>query len=99
MKPILSSLVAVAALGVSHAAMAQHGDAAAVDYCRTLARAYLSQNPVQSAPNAADATLADSCGSDTTGATATLKRKLADHGIDLPKPAMASGAGVGNAGQ
>ena len=89
MKPIVSSLVVVAALGMAHAAFAQGaGDA---DYCRTLAKTYLSQNPVQSSPNAADATLVDSCSSNAQGTTALLKRKLADHGIDLPKPTMAAG--------
>ena len=89
MKTVISSLVAVAALGMAHAAMAQAGGDA--DYCRTLARAYLSQNPVQSSPNVADATLLDSCTSNAQGTTALLKRKLADHGIDLPKPTMAAG--------
>jgi hypothetical protein len=90
MKPIVSSLVLVAALGMAHAALAQGaGDA---DYCRTLARTYLSQNPVQSSPNVADATLADSCSTSTQATIATLKEKIASHGIDMPKPTMA-GAG------
>jgi hypothetical protein len=89
MRAIVSSLVLAAAFGMAHAAMAQ--SASDVDYCRTLARAYLSQNPVQSSPNAADATLVDSCSSNAQGTTALLKRKLADHGIDLPKPTMAAG--------
>ena len=90
MKPILSSLVLVAAFGMANAAFAQGaGDA---DYCRTLAKAYLSQSPVQSTPNVADATLLDSCGSDTVRTTAILKQKISSHGIDMPKPAMA-GAG------
>jgi hypothetical protein len=90
MKPIISSLVVVAAIGMAHAAFAQGaGDA---DYCRTLAKTYLSQNPVQSSPNVADATLLDSCGSDTVRTTALLKQKISSHGIDMPKPTMA-GAG------
>jgi hypothetical protein len=90
MKSIVSSLVLVAAVGMAHAAMAQGaGDA---DYCRTLARAYLSQNPVQSSPNVADATLLDGCSSNTQATTAILKQKIASHGIDMPKPTMA-GAG------
>jgi hypothetical protein len=90
MRSIVSSFVVVAALSVAHAALAQqNGDA---QYCRTLARAYLSQNPVQATPNVADATLADSCGGDTQGTIAILKQKLASHGIDLPKPTTA-GAG------
>jgi hypothetical protein len=99
MKPIVSSLALAAMLGMAHAAVAQQaasGDAGGADYCRTLARAYLSQNPVQSSPNVADATLADSCTSDTQATTALLKRKLVDHGIDMPKPpTMASGGGTG----
>lgn len=99
MRSIVSTFILAAALGVAHAAVAQqaaNGDAAGADYCRTLARAYLSQNPVQSSPNVVDATLVDSCGSDTQATTATLKRKLADHGIDLPKPpTLASGDGTG----
>ena len=89
MRAIVSSLVLAAAFGMAHAAMAQ--SASDVDYCRTLARAYLSQNPVQSSPNVADATLIDSCSSNAQGTTSLLKRKLADHGIDLPKPTMAAG--------
>ena len=90
MKPIISSLVAVAALGVAHAALAQGaGDA---EYCRTLARTYLSQNPVQSSPNVADATLPDRCGTDTQNTIALLKQKISSHGIDMPKATLA-GAG------
>ena len=90
MKPILSSLVLVAAFGMATSAFAQGaGDA---DYCRTLARAYLSQNAVQASPNVADATLLDSCGSDTLRTTALLKQKITSHGIDMPKPTLA-GAG------
>lgn len=90
MKSVISSLVAVAALGMAHAASAQQA-ASDVDYCRSLARAYLSQNPVQSSPNVADATLLDSCSSNAQATTAQLKQRFASHGIDLPKPAMASG--------
>ena len=101
MRPIVSFLALAAALGMAHAAAAQQaarGDAAAVDYCRTLAKSYTSQIPVQSTPNVADATLADGCAGDTQGQTALLKRKLADHGIDLPKdPTVASGPGTGRA--
>jgi hypothetical protein len=90
MKPIISSLVAVAALGVAHAALAQGaGDA---EYCRTLARTYLSQNPVQSSPNVADATLPDQCGTNAPATIAILKQKISSHGIDMPKAALA-GAG------
>ena len=90
MKPIISSLVAIAALGMAHAAFAQGaGDA---DYCRTLARTYLSQNPVQSSPNVADATLPDRCGTDTQNTIALLKQKISSHGIDMPKATLA-GAG------
>jgi hypothetical protein len=89
MKIFVSSLVAITALGMAQAAMAQ-ASGAEVDYCRTLARAYLSQNPVQASPNVADATLADSCSGNTQGTIALLKRKLADHGIDLPKPTSAA---------
>ena len=90
MKPIISSLVAVAALGVAHAALAQGaGDA---EYCRTLARTYLSQNPVQSSPNVADATLPDQCGTNAPATIAILKQKISSHGIDMPKASMA-GAG------
>jgi hypothetical protein len=89
---VSSSLVVIAALGLAHAAIAQQAAASEVDYCRTLARAYLSQNPVQATPNVEDATLADSCATYTQGTTALLKQKLASHGIDLPKPTMA-GAG------
>jgi hypothetical protein len=56
-----------------------------------MARAYLSQNPVQSSPNVADATLLDGCSRDVQATSALLKQKLAAHGIDLPKPAMAAG--------
>jgi hypothetical protein len=91
MKPVVSSLVLATALAMADAAMAQQPPSDA-EYCRTLARAYLSQNPVQSSPNVADATLLDSCAGDAQGTTATLKQKLAAHGIDLPKPTMA-GAG------
>ena len=90
MKPIISSLVAVAALGMAHAAFAQSGGDA--DYCRTLAKTYLSQNPVQSSPNVADATLPDQCGTNTQATIALLKQKISSHGIDMPKAAMA-GAG------
>lgn len=90
MKPIVSSLAALAALGMAHAAFAQGaGDA---DYCRTLAKTYLSQNPVQSSPNVADATLPDRCGTDTQATIALLKQKISSHGIDMPKATMA-GAG------
>ena len=90
MKPIISSLVAVAALGVAHAALAQGaGDA---EYCRTLARTYLSQNPVQSSPNVADATLPDQCGTNAPATIAILKQKISSHGIDMPKATLA-GAG------
>ena len=90
MKPIISSLVAVAALGVAHAALAQGaGDA---EYCRTLARTYLSQNPVQSSPNVADATLPDQCGTNAPATIAVLKQKISSHGIDMPKATLA-GAG------
>jgi hypothetical protein len=100
MKPIVSSLALAAMFGMAPAAGAQQaarGDAAGVDYCRTLARTYLGQNPVQSSPNVADATLADGCSSDTQATTAILKHKLADHGIDRPKaPTVASGDGAGH---
>jgi len=103
MKPIVSSLALAAMLGMAHAAMAQQaarGDAGGVDYCRTLARAYLSQNSVQASPNAADAMLTDSCTSNTQATTALLKQKLVDHGIDMPKPpTMASGDGTGRSVQ
>lgn len=103
MRPIVSSFVLAAALGMAHAAVAQQaasGDPAGVDYCRTLARAYLSQNPVQSSPNVADATLADGCVGDTQATTAVLKRKLVDHGIDMPKPpTLASGDGTAHPAQ
>jgi hypothetical protein len=90
MKSIVSSLVLVAAFGMAHAAYAQGaGDA---DYCRTLAKAYLAQNPVQSSPNVSDAELADNCGTDTVRTTAILKQKMASHGIDMPKQTVA-GAG------
>jgi len=91
MKSIVSSLVVVAALGMAQVAMAQQ-TASDTEYCRTLARAYLSQNPVQASPNVADATLADSCSSNAQGTIGVLKQKLASHGIDMPKPTMA-GAG------
>jgi hypothetical protein len=94
-RPIVCSVIFAAALGMAGAAAAQQPARSDVDYCRTLARAYLSQNPVQSSPNVADATLADSCAGDTQGTTALLKRKFVDHGIDLPKPAVASGDGSG----
>ena len=90
MKPILSSLVVVAALGMAHAAFAQSGGDA--NYCRTLARTYLAQNPVQSTPNVADATLPDRCGTDTQATLALLKEKFSSHGMDLPKASVA-GAG------
>jgi hypothetical protein len=93
MRLIVSSLALAAAVGMAHAAAAQTAASSDADYCRTLVRTYLSQNPVQSSPNAADATLADSCTSDAQGTTTVMKRTLADHGIDLPKPTMASGAG------
>jgi len=103
MRPIVSSFVLAAAFGFAHAAAAQQaasGDPGAVDYCRTLARTYLSQNPVQSSPNVADATIADSCSSDTQATTATLEHKLTDHGIDLPKHrTVAVGNGTGSAVQ
>ena len=103
MKPIVSSLALAAMLGMAHAAVAQQaasGDAGGVDYCRTLARAYLSQNSVQASPNAADAMLADNCASDTQATTAILKHKLVDHGIDMPKPpTMASGDGTAHSVQ
>ena len=103
MKPIVSSLALAAMLGMAHAAMAQQAasaDGGGVDYCRTLARAYLSQNPVQASPNVSDAMLSDNCGTDTQATTEILKRKLVDHGIDLPKPAaMASGNGTGRSVQ
>jgi hypothetical protein len=89
MRAIVSSFVLAAALGMTHAAMAQ--SASDVDYCRSMARAYLSQNPVQSSPNVADATLLDGCSRDVQATSALLKQKLAAHGIDLPKPAMAAG--------
>jgi hypothetical protein len=98
MKPIVSSLALVAMLGMAHAAVAQQaasGGAGGVDYCRTLARAYLSQNSVNASPNVADALLVDNCTSDTQATTAILKQKLVDHGIDMPKPpTMASGDGT-----
>lgn len=98
MKPIVSSLAVAALLGMAHAAMAQQGGAAGgPDYCRTLARAYLSQNSVQASPNVSDAMLADNCATDAQGTTAILKQKLADHGIDMPQPpTVASGTGAGH---
>jgi hypothetical protein len=103
MKPIVSSLALAAMLGMAHAAVAQQaagGDAGGVDYCRTLARAYLSQNAVQASPNVSDAMLSDNCASDPQATTAILKHKLADHGIDMPKPpTMASGDGTGRTTQ
>jgi hypothetical protein len=97
MRPIVSTLVIAAALGMAYAAAAQQAAGSNIDYCRTLARAYLSQNPVQASPNVADATLADSCATDAQGTTATLKQKLASHGIDLPPPpTVASGNGTGH---
>jgi hypothetical protein len=90
MKSIVSSLVLVAAFGVANAAFAQ--GAADADYCRTLAKAYNAQSPVQASPNVADAELADNCGTDTTCTTAILKQKMASHGIDMPKQTVA-GAG------
>jgi len=92
MKSIVCSFVLAATLGVTQAAVAQQAANGDVEYCRTLARTYLSQNPVQASPNVADATLADGCSTNAQGTTATLKEKLASHGIDMPKPAM---AGVG----
>ncbi len=102
MKPIVSSLALAAMLGMAHAAVAQQarGDSSGVDYCRTLARAYLSQNPVQSSPTVGDAMLSDNCTSNTQATTALLKQKLVDHGIDMPKPpTMASGDGTGRSVQ
>jgi hypothetical protein len=98
MKFVVSSLVVVAAtLGVAQATMAQQAAGSEADYCRMLARTYLSQNPVQSTPSVADATLADGCTTDAQATTALLKRKLADHGIDLPKPStVAAGDGAGH---
>lgn len=87
MKSIVTSLVLTAALGMTHAAFAQ--SAGDVDYCRLLARTYLAQNPVQSSPNASDAELADTCGSDTQRTLAALKQKMASHGIDMPKQTVA----------
>lgn len=89
MRSIVCSFVLAAALGTAHAAMAQQATNSDVEYCRTLARTYLSQNPVQSSPNVTDATLADSCATNAQATTATLKQKFASHGIDMPKPAMA----------
>jgi hypothetical protein len=95
MKSVISSLAVLVALGVSHAAMAQQAAGSEADYCRLLARTYLSQNPVQASPSVTDATLVDSCTADAHGTTAALKHKLADHGIDLPKPpTMAAGDGT-----
>ena len=103
MKPIVSSLALAAVLGMAHVAVAQQaarGDAGGVDYCRTLARAYLSQNSGQESPNAAEAMLTDDCTSKTQATTALLKQKLVDHGIDMPKPpTMASGDGTGRSVQ
>lgn len=103
MKPIVSSLALAVLLGLAHAAMAQQaasGDAGGAEYCRTLARAYLTQNPVQSSPNVSDAMLSDNCASDTQATIAILKHKLADHGIDMPKPpTVASGDGTGRSVQ
>jgi hypothetical protein len=103
MKPIVSSLALAAVLGMAHAAVAQQaasGDAAGVDYCRTLVRAYLSQNPVQSSPIASEAMMSDNCASDTQRTTALVKQKLVDHGIDMPKPpTLASGDGTGRSVQ
>jgi hypothetical protein len=95
MKSVAFSLVAVAALGMAQAATAQQGSGSEVDYCRLLARTYLSQNPVQASPSVSDATLADGCITNAHATTETLKHKLADHGIDLPKPStMAAGDGI-----
>lgn len=100
MKVIVSSLVIAAAFGMAHVAAAQQPAGSEADYCRMLARTYLSQNPVQSSPSVTDATLADGCTGDTQATTAALKRKLTDHGIDLPKPAtVATGDGAGHSGQ
>jgi hypothetical protein len=82
------------------AQQAAGGDAAGVDYCRTLVRAYLSQNPVQSSPIASDAMMSDNCASDTQRTTALVKQKLVDHGIDMPRPpTVASGEGMGHSVQ
>lgn len=95
MKLVVSSLIAVAALGITQAAMAQQAAGSEVDYCRLLARTYLGQNPVQASPSVTDATLVDSCTANAHGTTEVLKHKLADHGIDLPKPpTMAAGDGT-----
>ena len=91
MKFVVSSLVVAATLGLAQAATAQQAAGSEADYCRLLARTYLSQNPVQSSPSVSDATLADGCSSDAQATTASLKRKLSDHGIDLPKPSTAAG--------
>lgn len=103
MKPIVSSLALAAMFGLAHAAMAQQaasGDAGGIDYCRTLARAYLSQNSGQASPNAAEAMLSDNCASDTQATTAILKHKLVDHGIDMPKPpTVARGDGASHSVQ
>ena len=54
MKFIVSSLAAVATLGIAQAAMAQQAAGSEAEYCRMLARTYLSQNPVQSTPSVAE---------------------------------------------
>ena len=89
MKPIISSLVLVASFCMAHVAFAQQARGGDVEYCRSMAQAYLSQNPAQEAPTAGDATLLDDCTRNTSGTTALLKEKLASHGIDMPKPALA----------
>jgi endonuclease YncB( thermonuclease family) len=100
LKTIVSSIVLVGTLVAAHAGMAQQAASGDVEYCRTLAKAYLSQNSVQATPNVADATLADGCTGDVQGATASLKRKLADHGIDLPKQStIAAGDGAPHSAQ
>src|SRR5262249_16516684 len=94
MKSIVSSLVLAASLGLSslgmvQAAFAQQPGSGDVEYCRSMARAYLTQLPAQEAPTVADGMLLDDCSKNTSGSTVGLKEKLAWHGIDMPKPAVA----------
>jgi len=89
MKSILSSAVLIASFGAAHVAFAQQAGNSDAEYCRTLARTFLSQNPAQEATTVGDSTLLDSCGTDTARTTETLKQRFASHGMDLPKPSVA----------
>jgi hypothetical protein len=88
MKATVPCLIIAVTLGVAHAAAAQQaiaGDAADMQYCRTLARTFQSLHPAQQAPRASDTVMLNGCDGDTKKTIAALEHRMTDQKIDLPQ--------------